>query len=581
MSRQATLFAILLALMAAAAAWAQLGVPAEPIVTTSVRIPGGEVRPGGEFGLEVVARVREGYHVGANHPDSLYPAVLTIKAPPSIRFDQPDYPAARRIALSFAPGRKPPVYEGEFVIFARGQVAPDAEPGEVTIRTALETQACTDDQCLAPEVSESSVKAVISLSGAADGAGAASKAPESDEHSGDLFARLAGKAVIIQLLILYTVGLMLAFTPCVYPMIPVTVGYFGSQAGDKRTGRVVLLAAVYVFGLALTYSLMGAAAAATGGVFGAAMQKPPMLIAISAILVALALSMFGLFELRPPAFILNRSMGRGGAAGALVMGLIFGLVAIPCVGPAVVGLLAYAAHAGSPPLGFLLFFAMALGIGTPLFFLAAFSAKLPTPGMWMMTVKRAAGFLLLGAAVYFVRPVVPEPFSRYLIPGVLLAAGVYFGFVDGIIRSARGAGAVIRALAYVAVAVSLLIMWPRPHLGPAVTWEPYDPAAVESAAREGRPVMLKFTADWCGICREMEHGPLRDPAVVKAAERFVRLRVDGTGPTLDDDTAAVHKKHRVVGYPTVVIIDSRGEESARLAGFAEAGVLVKAMNSAR
>ncbi len=378
---------------------------------------------------------------------------------------------------------------------------------------------------------------------------------------------------------LFGLGLLLAFTPCVYPMIPITVGYFGSQVGSSNS-RVIKLAGTYVLGLALTYSILGAVAATTGGVFGSIMQKPSVIMGIAALLVLLSLSMFGLYELKPPAFIANRSSGKDGVLGALMMGLVFGIVAAPCVGPVVLGLLLYVAKLGSPLMGFILFFALALRLGTPLFILAAFSAKMPVPGMWMVAVKKIAGFLMLGAAAYFLKPIVPDNIGNLLIPLVILVAAIYLGFIEKSLKSTRSASAIAKVGCVAALAAAVMMIMPPSQSTKHIEWEPYKPGAIESAAESGRPAMLDFTAKWCGVCRELEKGPFSDPEVAKAAAKFDKFRVDGTNQK-DPVMLEAVKKYQVKGFPTVIFFDSSGKEveSVRITGFVNSKEMIRRMAS--
>ncbi|MHB9037500.1 MAG: protein-disulfide reductase DsbD family protein, partial [Armatimonadota bacterium] len=408
---------IIAILTSAVGAFAQFG-QSEPYVTSKIVLSSDKLSPGSAFELAVVATVKKGFHVGAHDKDALYPAKLTLTAPKGITFAEPVFPKAERKAFPSAPDQKIPVYEGKFVIKVKGRVAKGVKPGAITIGSKLEVQGCKSDQCYPPQVSEAKSKVnvvkpgekVKSINKNVFGSAAALPAAGTGGEAGAMAGRLASAGIPLRLLMLFGLGLLLAFTPCVYPMIPITVGYFGSQVGASN-GRVMKLAGSYVLGLALTYSTLGAVAATTGGVFGSAMQSPMVIVGIAVLLVLLSLSMFGLYELKPPAFVANRSSGKDGVLGALMMGLVFGIVAAPCVGPVVLGLLLYVAGVGSPALGFVLFFALALGLGTPLFVLAAFSAKMPVPGMWMVAVKKIAGFLMLGAAAYFLKPILPESIS--------------------------------------------------------------------------------------------------------------------------------------------------------------------------
>ena len=211
------------------------------------------------------------------------------------------------------------------------------------------------------------------------------------------------------LALLFVGGLALNLTPCVYPVIPLTLSFFAGQAqGQNR--RVFRLALVYVLGMATTYSALGVAAALSGRLFGSALQSPWVLGFVAVVLVALALSMFGLYDLRMPSALMQKAGARSGAAGAYAMGLLVGVVAAPCVGPFVLGLLAFVAARQQAGLGFLFFFVLSLGLGLPYLFLGAFSgslARLPRAGMWMESVKKVFGWVLLAMAAYFLRPALP------------------------------------------------------------------------------------------------------------------------------------------------------------------------------
>jgi len=557
---------------------------AERIVTGRLVFSVDRLRPGDSFEAAFEAKIREGYHIGAHDKDALYPAKLTIEAPKGISFDKPIYPEAQRKAFEIAPNEKIPVYEDVVVIRAKGRVSKDIKPRLVTIIAKLESQACKADQCYPPETTTAVAKIAVSKPGVKVNrinSDLFAKTTKPTDKPNDAASRMADRLEnmnpITRVLLLYLGGLILAFTPCVYPMIPVTFGYFSSQADKKR--RAALLAAVYVLGIALTYSVLGAIAAATGGMFGAAMQSTPVVVGIAAVLVVLALSMFGLYELQAPAFIQSRASGRSGVLGALMMGLIFGIVAAPCVGPMVLGLLLLAAKIGNPVVGFFLFFPLALGIGTPLFFLAFFSARMPQPGMWMIAVKKLAGFLLLGVAAYFLLPLLPKELGRYLIPLVVIAAGVYFGYFEKSIKSTKPTAVLGKIFCGAAIAGAIFMLLSNGSR-PSLTWEPYTPSKLNQAMREGKPVMLDFTAEWCGVCKELEDGPFSDSEVIRVAERFTRLQVDGTDRN-DPKMLTAVRKYDVKGFPTIIFFDSSGNEvrSARVTGFVNSAELIKLLES--
>lgn len=549
----------------------------EPVTSVQARVSPAEVRPGGSFRLIVQASIRPGYHVGSADKDALFPAELRIQAPEGVTFDEPVFPKDERKSFEFTSDTIP-VYEDGFEITVRGHAAADTQPGDAEILVSLTTQACKDDQCYPPEDVSSTVNLTVSRDAPLSSVESDASSVSDDEAAA---RSLAGSHVAQRVVMLYLGGLLLALTPCVYPMIPVTVGYFGAQSGQRRS-KVVSLAAAYVLGLATTYAALGAIAATTGGALGSALQSPAVLVGIAGLLVLLALSMFGLYELRPPRFIQDRSSGRSGIGGALLMGLVFGIVAAPCAGPFVLGLTLFAAKTGSPLIGFAMFFILAMGMGTPLFLLATFSAKLPVPGRWMVVAERIGGFALLGAAVYFVAPLVPEPVRRFLIPAVILAAGLYIGCVQRAFRSTRILAVISKGFCLAAVGAAVFMVWPT-AAGPSMQWTPFDSGGFAEAIESGRPVIVDFAADWCAACKELDEGPWKDPRVIEATEGFARFRVDGTKRTPEVTAAEKQLGVEGKGYPIVLLFDGSGREvrNARIIGYVTSEEMLRRIRLAK
>ncbi len=397
---------------------------------------------------------------------------------------------------------------------------------------------------------------------------------------------LHGWAMIWTLLGVFAGGIALNLTPCVYPMIPITVSYFGGRAAaDSACGRSRLFVhgLCYLLGLAFTNSVLGVIAALTGSLMGAVLQHPAVLIAVAAVLVVFAASLFGLWELRLPSG-LTRAAAKSysGYFGSLFMGLTLGVVAAPCIGPFVLGLLTWVAGMGSPWIGFIVFFALSIGLGLPLFLLALFSGqiqRLPRSGGWMLWVRKLMGWVLVGMAAYFLKPLLREPAATTALSAVLLAAGVHLAWLDRNAASFRAfpwlkaaAGAASFALAVFIIA-SLLLR------GPGVAWTPFSDDMIKEAARLKRPVVIDFYAAWCAPCRELDETTFHDPAVVKQTSDFAMIKVDvtqGGNPTYD----RLLQEYAVKGVPTVVFLNADGKEcrDLRLLDFLPADEMLTRMN---
>lgn len=531
---------------------------------------------------EISWQIAEGYY--------LYRKQLAFSSPaPGVNLGEPVLPTGETEVDE---------YFGESEIYRRELVARlpvQAPPGAVPL--VVRYQGCAEDGICYPPITRQVTVSLPAAGGPVAGVGSAAGGPVSEQD------RLAGLIVDSGLgwvvAAFFGFGLLLAFTPCVLPMVPILSAIIVGPGRDLGTRRAFLLSAMFVLAMALTYTVAGVIVAELGQNLQATFQHPLILGLFAAVFVALALAMFGFYEFQVPAALQARLSSasqrqQGGTLlGAGVMGMLSALIVGPCVAAPLAAALIVIGQSGDALRGGLALFSLSLGMGAPLLAFGTSAGKLlPKAGPWMAAVNKAFGILLLGVAVWMIERIVPAAMALALWAALALLAGV---LILGGLRAGQGTtlrwlgrAAGIAALAYgslLAVGAATGGEDPlRPLAGSSLAGEPAAgldfqriktvadlDAALAAAAADGRPAMLDFYADWCVDCKKMERHSFIDPAVRSALDGVLLLKADVTAN--DEADQALLARFGIFGPPTIAFFDTRGAERRgfRQVGFAPPG----------
>jgi len=556
--------------------------------------------------IAAVLQIKENYHINTYRADdpNLIKTTITLNNN-DFKILNFYYPEEKLYKFEFS-SDKIKVFQGETVVGIKLISIGEVKQGDKKLSFVLNYQACDDRSCLPPEDVPFEVKFSIddskpSKTGKFENIFAKidfnkpsslesdinlTENPRTDSVTVNQDEQIVSnfmkeKGMLLGLIFIFIGGLALNLTPCIYPLIPITISYFGSQ-GSGTKGQRILLGIFYALGMSVTYSVLGLIAALTGNVLGSALQNPIVIVFVALVFIALGTSMFGLFEIRiPQKLAIEGNKARTGYLGSFLMGLLVGFIAAPCIGPFVLSLLIYVGTLQNPLLGFLLFFVLSMGLGLPYIFLAASStmlAKLPRSGEWMEGVKAIFGLVLFGMAINTLEPIFPQGLFKYVFYGFIILAGLYLIFINKKGHNSKIFPKIKITLSLLAIVFSIWALIPSSG-GSKVEWKVLtnlDSINI-SIKNSNKPVIIDFYADWCAQCKELDKYTYTDAGVVSLSTKFNTIKVD-----LTKKNSEITEKFNIKGLPVVSFINSKGEEikELRVTGFLKPEEFIKKMKIA-
>ncbi|MHB1050904.1 MAG: protein-disulfide reductase DsbD family protein [Bacteroidota bacterium] len=582
------------------------GQPADP-VTVSMAAKTISAAPGGKFRATLVVTMHGEWHINSHRPNdpSLIPSRIRATGE-GVTLKEAGWPQPHDVTFAFS-DEPVSVFDGTIEIPLTFTAASTAA-GKQTVTVRFDYQACDNSTCLPPtsvtatfdvtftgaKSSESKKETSLTTPTQTDSGSDKTEtqpAEESTEVSAplqeyagapqenSLEATFESGGLAVALLVIFLGGLALNLTPCVYPLIPITIGYFGGQS-EGKTSRLFMMGLLYMLGMALTYSVIGVITSLSGALFGTLLQNMYVIIAIAALFVVLSLSQFGVYEFNLPSSWMAAAGGaKGGLFGAFFMGLTMGIVAAPCIGPFVIGLVTYVAAQGDPFQGFLMFFVLAIGLGLPYMILALFSGKikqLPRSGEWMEGVKHIFGFLMLAMALYFIEPILPKSIQPFMLPGFGIIAAAILLLIDKKGDGVKGFRIFKMIFSLFVITVSTYALIPAEKKSP--DWKVFSESQYEISLKNNERMIIDFYADWCIPCKELDALTFSDSDVIDEMKRFTAYKADLT-QSGSPENESLTKRFRIRGVPTILIIDEQGNEIERITGFVNAETFLQKIRS--
>jgi thiol:disulfide interchange protein DsbD len=547
-------------------------------VSIQTKLEHDTVQSGSSVRGVILVTIEDGWHVNSKSPslDYLIPTQCFFTPEEWYILSDIRYPEGKIKKLDFSDDSLS-LYEGAIPIFFTIQIAQNVKEQIDTLKGYIEVQACNNAICAAP--SSIPFQIPITISNKNQSAGTQEQdslfalyAPtqQSQQITSFLNPSSDSQSLLLTLLSVFLIGLALNLTPCVYPMLSVTVSLF-SRNTEQRFHIVLAKALLYVLGMATMYSVLGVSAALGGGLFGSWLQSPYVLAGIGGLLFLLALSSFGLYQIQIPYWLTNKLGGTTGTGfiSLYLSGLVVGLFAAPCVGPPVIALMTVVAVKGDPLFGFWIFFTLAIGLGFPYLILGTFSGllrKIPRSGEWLNWVEHIFGVLLLAVSLFYFMLAFAPKYSAYVVPFALIAGGIYLGFIKAHLSKNK----ILRRIQWIFGIVTIGGgLWFAASLHqPTIQWELYSESALHTALKQGQPVIIDFYADWCIPCLELERQTFTDSKVIEATAPWKRLKVDLTHFD-SPESETLRKQFNIAGVPTILFIapDGNEAENSRIVGF--------------
>lgn len=539
----------------------------EPTVTADVIHSTDKYAKDETYPILFKLNIKEGWFIHGTtlEEDFLIPTVLSIQDSEDLEIKNVLFPLPARKKFEYS-SKPVEVYSDTVIISGAVKVSGESSTGSHSLTGILNYQACSYTSCLPPEEIQLNMNFNIVSQGSKTLALNNEFFQPSKVKANDFMMGKITSGLFWSLFWILLQGLALNLTPCIYPLIPITVSYFGGRS-DKTKGHIILSGLIYISGLAVTNSLLGVTAALSGGVLGAILQYPAVLIFIALVMLFLGFSFFGLWEFNlPPAITRIASKNYKGYFGTFFMGLTLGIVAAPCIGPFVLGLLIYVGQKGDPFLGFLYFFVLSIGIGLPLCILAVFSGainRLPMSGNWMLWIKKIMGWVLIFMGYYFISSLInSEIIKGFTVLLLASAAGIHLGWLDKTSKSGRFFQLFKKGLSTIIILIGVFYLYSGFDINQGVEWTAYDELVLDRSARDSKPAIMDVYADWCIPCRAMDESLFKDPDVLKLSKDFTMVRLDITKKIPGQDE--IVRKYSIEGAPTIIFFNRHGEEIPEL-----------------